>query len=83
MYVRAALRGKGIADMLLKALEAYARQCCYEWLYLDTMLSMEAAARFYERNAYIRCERYNDNPQAGLFMRKHLVSHIATNGAAV
>lgn len=72
MYLRASLRGKGIADMLLQALEAYARPCGYEWLYLDTMLSMEAAARFYERNAYIRCERYNDNPQAGLFMRKYL-----------
>jgi GNAT superfamily N-acetyltransferase len=72
MYVRAALRGKGIADALLQALEAYARQCGYEWLYLDTMLSMEAAARFYERNSYLRCERYNDNPQAGLFMHKHL-----------
>jgi ribosomal protein S18 acetylase RimI-like enzyme len=72
MYVRASLRGRGIADMLLQALEAYAMQYGYEWLYLDTMLSMAAAARFYERNAYMRCERYNDNPQAGLFMRKCL-----------
>jgi GNAT superfamily N-acetyltransferase len=76
MYVRASLRGKGIADMLLQPLEAYARQCGYEWLYLDTMLSMEAAARFYERNSYVRCERYNDNPQAGLFMRKHLAATL-------
>jgi GNAT superfamily N-acetyltransferase len=74
MYVRASHRGKGIAELLLRALEAYARECKYEWLYLDTMLSMEAAARFYERNSYLRCERYNDNPQAGLFMRKHLAA---------
>jgi GNAT superfamily N-acetyltransferase len=76
MYVRASRRGKGVADALLQALEGYARQCGYEWLYLDTMLSMETAARFYERNAYIRCERYNDNPQAGLYMRKHLVATV-------
>ena len=75
MYVRASQRGKGIADLLLQTLEAYARESEYEWLYLDTMLSMEAAARFYERNAYLRCERYNDNPQAGLFMRKHLAAN--------
>jgi GNAT superfamily N-acetyltransferase len=74
MYVRGSLRGKGIADTLLQALEAYARQREYEWLYLDTMLSMVSAARFYERNSYLRCERYNDNPQAGLFMRKQLIA---------
>jgi GNAT superfamily N-acetyltransferase len=74
LYVRASQRGKGIADLLLRALEAYASECEYEWLYLDTMLSMKAAARFYERNSYLRCERYNDNPQAGLFMRKHLAT---------
>jgi ribosomal protein S18 acetylase RimI-like enzyme len=78
MYVHASLRGKGIADMLLRALEAYAKECGYEWLYLDTMLSMEAAARFYERNSYLRCERYNDNPQAGLFMRKQLIANRLT-----
>lgn len=72
MYVRASHRGKGVADALLQALEEYAVKCGYEWLYLDTMASMLAAARFYERNSYQRCERYNDNPQAGLFMRKRM-----------
>jgi GNAT superfamily N-acetyltransferase len=72
MYVRAPYRGRGIADSLLKALEEYAAEWGYEWLYLDTMNSMVAAARFYERNSYRRCERYNDNPQAGLFLRKRV-----------
>jgi ribosomal protein S18 acetylase RimI-like enzyme len=70
--VRAPYRGQGFADSLLKALEEYAANCGYEWLYLDTMQSMLAATRFYERNSYRRCERYNDNPQAGLFLRKRL-----------
>jgi GNAT superfamily N-acetyltransferase len=76
MYVRASERGNGIADALLGELEKFAAQCGYEWLYLDTTDSMIAAARFYERNSYTRCERYNDNPQATLFMRKRLTKKI-------
>jgi GNAT superfamily N-acetyltransferase len=72
MYVRSLHRGKNIAVSLLGALEEYAVGCGYEWLYLDTTDSMVAAARFYERSGYQRCERYNDNPQATLFMRKQL-----------
>ena len=70
MYVRASHRGRGIADSLLGALEENAARCGYEWLYLDTSDSMKAAARFYERNSYAACARYNENPQAALFMRK-------------
>ena len=72
MYVRSSHRGGGIAESLLGALETYARKCGYEWLYLDTADSMVAAARFYRRNSYEDCERYNENPQAGIFMRKQL-----------
>jgi GNAT superfamily N-acetyltransferase len=72
MYVRAAHRGCGIADSLLAALEKFAMDCGYQWLYLDTTDSMIAAARFYERNSYESCARYNENPQATLFMRKRL-----------
>lgn len=72
MYVRAPYRGGGIADSLLAALEAYALNHGYEWLYLDTTDSMRAAARFYERKSYEGCERYNDNTQATIFMRKRL-----------
>ncbi|MGB7846132.1 MAG: GNAT family N-acetyltransferase [Candidatus Acidiferrum sp.] len=72
MYVHESYRGKGLADSLLLELETYAAECGYEWLYLDTMRSMLAAARFYARSSYRLCERYNDNPQAGVFMRKRL-----------
>lgn len=72
MYVRASYRGCGIADSLLAALEKFAVDCGYQWLYLDTTDSMVAATRFYERNAYETCARYNENPQATLFMRKRL-----------
>ena len=72
MYVRAAHRSQGIAEALLGALEEYASNYGYEWLYLDTTDSMKAAVRFYQRNSYEACERYNENPQATLFMRKRM-----------
>ena len=72
MYVRQEWRGRGIAQKLLDAAEEFARKSGYEWIYLDTTDEMRAAARLYERNGYERCERYNENPQATIFMRKRL-----------
>jgi GNAT superfamily N-acetyltransferase len=72
LYVRDAHRGRGIAHALHEALQSYAAGFGYEWLYLDTAKNMTAALRFYEAHGYERCERYNDNPQAAIFMRKEL-----------
>ena len=72
MYVRDRFRGQGIAQKLLTAAERFARDAGYAWIYLDTTSQMAAAARLYERNAYERCGRYNQNPQATIFMRKKL-----------
>jgi len=72
LYVRPEFRGLGIADKLLEALEQFAKGFGYEWLYLDTAAEMKAAARFYEKKAFERCERYNENPQAAIFMKKSL-----------
>jgi ribosomal protein S18 acetylase RimI-like enzyme len=72
MYVRENFRGRGIAARLLEAAENFARDAGYAWIYLDTASEMVAAARLYERNGYERCGRYNENPQAAIFMRKSL-----------
>jgi len=72
LYVRPQYRQRGIAKELLKALEAFARSREARWLYLDTTDDLHAAIAFYERQGYIRCDRYNDNPQATIFMRKRL-----------
>ena len=72
MYVREKFRGQGIAQKLLEAAERFAREAGYDWIYLDTTNEMKAAARLYERSGYQRCERYNNNPQATIFMRKKL-----------
>jgi ribosomal protein S18 acetylase RimI-like enzyme len=72
LYVRPEYRGRGIAAALHDALQSYATNSGYLWLNLDTTDNMTAAIRFYEQQGYERCARYNENPQATIFMRKEL-----------
>jgi GNAT superfamily N-acetyltransferase len=72
LYVKPAARGNRIADRLLDAQETYARSQGIEWIYLDTFDDLKAAIALYQRRGYESCARYNDNPQATLFMRKRL-----------
>ncbi len=76
MFVRPAYRGRGIALCLLSELEAFAAARGFQWLYLDTKDDLHEAIQFYKRSGYQLCERYNDNPQATIFMRKALPSAI-------
>ena len=72
LYVKPAARGHGIADKLLDAQEEFARNCGVDWIYLDSYEDLKVAIALYERRGYVRCKRYNDNPQATLFMRKRM-----------
>jgi DNA-binding MarR family transcriptional regulator/ribosomal protein S18 acetylase RimI-like enzyme len=72
LYVRPAARGQHLATLLLDALEEHARSLHLDWIYLDTYDDLKPAIALYEQRGYERCARYNDNPQATLFMRKHL-----------
>jgi ribosomal protein S18 acetylase RimI-like enzyme len=74
LYVRPQHRGLGIAKSLYESLEKHAREHGYDWLYLDTTDDMVAAQRFYAALGYVLTPRYNDNPQATIFMRKDLRS---------
>ena len=78
LYVRPGARGRRIAGKLLDAMEAFAREQHIEWIYLDTYDDLKTAITLYERRGYKRCERYNDNPQATLFMRKRLVDRASS-----
>ena len=77
MYVRPEWRGQGISLRLLAAAERFARETGYRWIYLDTSDEMTAARRLYERQGYRPCPRYNQNPQATIFMRKKLPGRIS------
>ncbi|HYK35077.1 GNAT family N-acetyltransferase [Alloacidobacterium sp.] len=72
LYVRTAYRGQGVAEALLQTLEDYATEQGYKALYLDSKKDLMPAIRFYRRHGYAPCSRYNDNPQATIFMRKEL-----------
>jgi len=72
LYVKPEYRGQGIAEQMLEALERYAREAGYEAIYLDSKDDLKTAIRFYARHGYAECERYNENPQATVFMRKGL-----------
>src|ERR1019366_3443906 len=72
LYVQPESRSLGIASLLLDALQQYAASSGYEWLYLDSKDDLKVALAFYEKHGYRHCARYNDNPQATVFMRKRL-----------
>lgn len=72
LYVRPQFRRQGIADRLLDAMEEYAQRIGATFVYLDSKNDLEAAIRIYIRRGYVACERYNDNPQATLFLRRNL-----------
>lgn len=72
LYVRPRSRGQGIAGLLLDALEAHARATGVAWVYLDSKDDLQEALRLYHRRGYEPCARYNDNPQATVFLRRRL-----------
>ncbi|MGH9581697.1 MAG: GNAT family N-acetyltransferase [Bryobacteraceae bacterium] len=76
LYVRPACRRHGVAALLLRALEQFATEHGISCLYLDSKDDLQDAIAFYKRHGYTTCARYNDNPQATIFMRKtpHFVS---------
>lgn len=72
LYVRPAFRGLGLAHSLMQAAEKHALAEGVRWLYLDTKDDLHAAIHFYLSTGYEHCARYNDNPQATIFLRKQL-----------
>jgi len=72
LYVRPEFRGRGIAEGLLAAMEEYATAIGARWIYLDSKDDLRDALRLYRRRGYQDCARYNDNPQATVFLRKRL-----------
>ena len=78
LYIRDAYRMQGVASHLLNTVENFAsRQAANQpesWLYLDSRDDLREAIAFYRRHGFLDCARYNNNPQATVFMRKLLPS---------
>ena len=77
LYVQPAARGHRIADKLLDAQEDFARNAGLRWIYLDSYDDLKAAIALYRKRGYVSCERYNDNPQATVFLRKNIETTLA------
>lgn len=74
MYVHPRFRGLGLGKKLLEAAEAFARECGYRALCLDSMKHLKPAHRLYYRRGFSRIPPYNANPPAYvLHMRKRLL----------
>ena len=80
LYVQPSARGLGMADKLLDAQEEFARSQGLRWIYLDSYDDLKAAIALYRRRGYVFCERYNDNPQATVFLRKDIRAGSETFG---
>jgi DNA-binding MarR family transcriptional regulator/GNAT superfamily N-acetyltransferase len=74
LYVQPSARGHHIAGKLLDAQEEFARSNGLRWIYLDSYDDLKAAIALYRKRGYVPCERYNDNPQATVFLRKNIQS---------
>jgi DNA-binding MarR family transcriptional regulator/N-acetylglutamate synthase-like GNAT family acetyltransferase len=72
LYVRPVFRGRGLAKTLLNVMERFAKELGVQWIYLDSKSDLKAAISLYKQRGYKTCKRYNKNPQATLFLRKHL-----------
>jgi DNA-binding MarR family transcriptional regulator/GNAT superfamily N-acetyltransferase len=74
LFVQPQARGHRIADKLLDAQEDFARSKGLRWIYLDSYDDLKVAIALYRKRGYVSCKRYNDNPQATIFLRKNIRS---------
>ena len=72
MYVAPAARGRGVARMLLAALEDAARELGYARARLDTGPRQPHAEALYRSAGYAEIAPYNENPAASFWGKKAL-----------
>jgi GNAT superfamily N-acetyltransferase len=72
MYVIPAARGRGVARILLEALEGRARELGYSLARLDTGPKQPGAQHLYESAGYAPIPNFNANPVATFFGEKRI-----------
>lgn len=73
LYLRPSARGQGWSRLLLDELESRARSFGAAELVLDTHHSLEAAGGLYRSSGFAAIERFNENPNATVWMGKRLL----------
>jgi ribosomal protein S18 acetylase RimI-like enzyme len=72
LFVLPQHRGHHLAALLMDTLEDTARASNLRYLYLDSKDNFAAAIAMYRRRGYTDIPRYNQNPEATIFLRKDL-----------
>ena len=72
MYVIPEARGRGVARILLAALEGRARELGYRIVRLDTGPKQPGARHLYESAGYVAIPNFNGNPVATFFGERSL-----------
>jgi GNAT superfamily N-acetyltransferase len=80
MYVRPPARSRGVAGVLLAALEAEAVDLGYRAVRLDTGPKQVHALQLYRSSGFVEVAPYNDNPFACYWAEKALVQPGARSG---
>jgi ribosomal protein S18 acetylase RimI-like enzyme len=69
LYVSPSFRGLGVGNLLLDAAVQRARELGYKEILLDTLGSMTAAMRMYERAGFERVGAYYESVEGAVFYR--------------
>lgn len=72
MWIAPELRGQGLGQKMLDALEEWAATLGSTTVRLDTSQYLHAAIKMYRRSGYAEIEPYNENPYAHLWFEKRL-----------
>ena len=72
MWVSPRVRGLGVAQSLLNALETQANEAGIDIVRLDTNRNLTKARSLYARNGYMKIAAYNANPYAHHWFEKRL-----------
>ncbi len=82
MYVIPEARGRGVARLLLVALEERGRELGYTIARLDTGPKQPSARHLYESAGYAAIPNFNGNPVATFFGEQRLGRHCPPTGDA-
>ena len=72
LYLEQKYHGRGLGRRLAQTAIDFARENGFEQMYLDCMSTSVSAVRLYERLGFHKCEKYNKNNFADIFMKTEL-----------
>ena len=72
LNVHPKFRGRGFGELLLKHLLEYASKNKFKKIRLDSIMKHKPALHLYKKYGFYEIFRYNDNPNADIFMEVKL-----------